>query len=150
MLSLYLSLSLYIYICICVCVYIYIYKWEVPQLGDTKYILGSTISFEPIEEIPRKTNRLASFSLYLSIYFLFFLSIYLHSIYIYIYICTGFQWEFLQVMFNPPVSMQMTVISVTVRAANDLMNRARIILKMPQITRVGGQSGAEYYVICYI
>mmetsp|Transcript_85275 Transcript_85275/g.183927 ORF Transcript_85275/g.183927 Transcript_85275/m.183927 type:complete len:1534 (+) Transcript_85275:126-4727(+) len=53
----------------------------------------------------------------------------------------GFQWEFLQVMFNPPVSMQMTVISVTVRPANDLMNRARIILKMPQITRVGGQSG---------
>mmetsp|Transcript_33263 Transcript_33263/g.88043 ORF Transcript_33263/g.88043 Transcript_33263/m.88043 type:complete len:1539 (-) Transcript_33263:138-4754(-) len=53
----------------------------------------------------------------------------------------GFQWEFLQVMFNPPVSMQQTVISITVRPANDLASRARVVLKMPQIERASGENG---------
>jgi len=57
------------------------------------------------------------------------------------YIDPGFQFAFLQVMFDPPVSMQLTTIALTVRASNNLKDRQQIILHMPQVSRVLGEDG---------
>lgn len=53
----------------------------------------------------------------------------------------GSQWDFLQVSFDPAVSKQATVISMSVRSADDLFDRMRIIFHMPSIHRADGQSG---------
>jgi len=57
------------------------------------------------------------------------------------YLDPGYQWQFLMVEFDPPKSMDVTVISLTLRSANDLSNRCRIILHLPTILRVTGSSG---------
>ncbi|CAE8582734.1 unnamed protein product, partial [Polarella glacialis] len=61
------------------------------------------------------------------------------------YIDPGFQWEFLMVGFKPAVSMSPTVMSLTIRPANSISNRARIILKLPKIQRVLNESGVVYF-----
>eukprot|EP00435_Cladocopium_sp_Y103_P053061 s143_g16.t2 len=53
----------------------------------------------------------------------------------------GLQWEFLRVSFDPPVSQHVTIIHLTLRPANALTDRARIILTMPLVTRVNNVSG---------
>eukprot|EP00434_Breviolum_minutum_P028828 symbB.v1.2.025500.t2/scaffold2452.1/size150514/1 len=53
----------------------------------------------------------------------------------------GLQWSFLRVSFDPPISQHVTIIHLTLRPANALSARARIILTMPLITRVNNVSG---------
>lgn len=48
----------------------------------------------------------------------------------------GFQWDFLMVQFHPPLARALTKIDLTLRSANDLSDRCRIILHLPGITRV--------------
>lgn len=57
------------------------------------------------------------------------------------FIDPGLQWEFLRVSFEPPISQHVTIIHLTLRPANALTDRARIILSMPEITRVNNVSG---------
>jgi hypothetical protein len=57
------------------------------------------------------------------------------------YLDPGFQFAFLQVMFNPPLSQHFAVIQLTLRSATDLSNRNRIILHVPSITRIPAVSG---------
>lgn len=57
------------------------------------------------------------------------------------FIDPGYQWEFLQVQFNPPTSKATTTISLILSSANDLGERCRIILKLPTVTRVINASG---------
>lgn len=57
------------------------------------------------------------------------------------YIDAGFQWEFLQVILAPPVSMQLTTISLTLRPANVLKDRQQIVMYMPQIRREADKDG---------
>lgn len=52
------------------------------------------------------------------------------------YLDPGFQWDFIMVQFHPPVAYQLTVIELTLRPADDLRDRFRVILSLPQITRV--------------
>ncbi|CAJ1417799.1 unnamed protein product [Effrenium voratum] len=54
----------------------------------------------------------------------------------------GLQWEFLRVSFDPPISRHVTVIHLTLRPANSLTDRARIILSMPTVERVNNVSGS--------
>ncbi|CAK0837271.1 unnamed protein product, partial [Prorocentrum cordatum] len=58
------------------------------------------------------------------------------------YIDPGSQWGFLQVSFDPAVSKQPTVISLTIRPDDDLTDQARIIFYLPTISRASGLSGA--------
>jgi len=58
------------------------------------------------------------------------------------YIDPGFQWEFLQLTFDPPQAHQLSIISLTIRPANDLQDQYRIILHLPTIVRVPDESGA--------
>eukprot|EP00927_Polykrikos_kofoidii_P021047 TRINITY_DN20070_c0_g1_i1.p1 TRINITY_DN20070_c0_g1~~TRINITY_DN20070_c0_g1_i1.p1 ORF type:complete len:1612 (+),score=301.09 TRINITY_DN20070_c0_g1_i1:309-4838(+) len=53
----------------------------------------------------------------------------------------GYQWEFIQVTFDPPVSRALTQIGLTFRAANDLGDRRRIILHVPGVVREDGGTG---------
>mmetsp|Transcript_70728 Transcript_70728/g.165888 ORF Transcript_70728/g.165888 Transcript_70728/m.165888 type:complete len:1497 (+) Transcript_70728:104-4594(+) len=53
----------------------------------------------------------------------------------------GLQWEFLRVAFDPPVSSHITIVHLTLRPANALSERARIILSMPTVERVNNVSG---------
>ncbi|CAE7830187.1 RDH8 [Symbiodinium microadriaticum] len=53
----------------------------------------------------------------------------------------GLQWEFLRVAFAPPVSSSLTIIHLTIRPANPLTDRARIILSMPLVQRENNVSG---------
>mmetsp|Transcript_73562 Transcript_73562/g.157668 ORF Transcript_73562/g.157668 Transcript_73562/m.157668 type:complete len:1505 (-) Transcript_73562:114-4628(-) len=57
------------------------------------------------------------------------------------FIDAGFQWQYLRVDFDPPASRQPTVISLTFRSANDLINKATIVMHLPSITRSTGESG---------
>lgn len=59
------------------------------------------------------------------------------------FIDPGLQWEFLRVSFEPPISQHVTIIHLTLRPANALTDRARIILSMPEITRVNNVSGED-------
>jgi len=58
------------------------------------------------------------------------------------FIDPGFQFEFSQIIFDPPVSMQLCTIALTVRPANDLKDRQQIILYMQAITRVMDEDGS--------
>jgi len=63
------------------------------------------------------------------------------------YIDPGFQFDFLQVQFNPPLSQHLAVISLTMRTATPLDNRCLIRLHLPSITRepeVAGISVIEF------
>jgi len=53
----------------------------------------------------------------------------------------GLQWDFLRVAFAPPVSSSLTIIHLTIRPANPLTDRARIILSMPLVQRENNVSG---------
>ncbi|CAE7417116.1 RDH8 [Symbiodinium natans] len=53
----------------------------------------------------------------------------------------GLQWQFLRVAFAPPVSSSLTIIHLTIRPANALSDRARIILSMPSVQRENNVSG---------
>jgi hypothetical protein len=57
------------------------------------------------------------------------------------YIDPGSQWGFLQVSFDPAVSKQPTVISMTIRPDDELTDMARIIFYLPTISRASGTSG---------
>lgn len=57
------------------------------------------------------------------------------------YIDPGFQFQFLQIIFNPPVSKQLTKVIFSVRSSNDLKDRQQIILVMPMIHRVADEDG---------
>eukprot|EP00928_Gymnodinium_smaydae_P007329 TRINITY_DN12649_c0_g3_i2.p1 TRINITY_DN12649_c0_g3~~TRINITY_DN12649_c0_g3_i2.p1 ORF type:complete len:1560 (-),score=383.63 TRINITY_DN12649_c0_g3_i2:256-4455(-) len=57
------------------------------------------------------------------------------------YIDPGYQWEYIQVEFDPPVSTEKAVVALTFRSANDLMDRARIVFYTPGLTRVNRVSG---------
>eukprot|EP00929_Paragymnodinium_shiwhaense_P063655 TRINITY_DN31811_c0_g1_i1.p1 TRINITY_DN31811_c0_g1~~TRINITY_DN31811_c0_g1_i1.p1 ORF type:complete len:1738 (+),score=312.78 TRINITY_DN31811_c0_g1_i1:62-5215(+) len=51
------------------------------------------------------------------------------------YIDAGLQWDFIQVMFEPPISKELTVVILSFRPANLLTDRRRIIFHMPSIVR---------------
>lgn len=57
------------------------------------------------------------------------------------YLDPGFQWEFLHVAFTPPIAQHTTVISLTMRSANDLGLQAQIIVYLSRVTRVSGGTG---------
>jgi hypothetical protein len=57
------------------------------------------------------------------------------------YIDPGFQWEFLHVAFTPPIAQHTTVISLTLRSANDLGAQAQIIVYLNRVTRTSGGTG---------
>lgn len=57
------------------------------------------------------------------------------------FIDPGYQWEYFQVEFDPPVSMSDCVMMVTFRSANDISDSARIIFHAPGIQRVNGETG---------
>jgi hypothetical protein len=57
------------------------------------------------------------------------------------YIDPGFQFDFLQILFDPPLSQHLATISLILRSATPLSNRNRIIVHLPQITREPPISG---------
>lgn len=57
------------------------------------------------------------------------------------FIDPGFQWEFLFVVFSPPIAQHTTVISLTLRSANDLGDQTQIIIYLSRVTRVAAGSG---------
>lgn len=57
------------------------------------------------------------------------------------YIDPGFQFEFVQVQFDPPLSEHEAVISLTLTSSTNLADRSRIILHLPSVSRVTPVSG---------
>merc|ERR1719313_1989972 len=56
-------------------------------------------------------------------------------------IVRGNYWKHLQLQFEPPLSLSFAVVSVIVQSAQDITNRARIVVTIPGFTRKGMQSG---------
>merc|ERR1719375_1053296 len=56
-------------------------------------------------------------------------------------IVRGNYWKHLQLQFQPPLSLSMSIVSVIVQSAQDISNQARIIVRIPGFTRKGMQSG---------
>jgi hypothetical protein len=57
------------------------------------------------------------------------------------YIDPGYQFDFIQMFFDPPLSKHLAVISLILRSATPLSNRNRIILHLPNINREPPVSG---------
>jgi len=57
------------------------------------------------------------------------------------YIDPGYQFDYLQILFDPPLSQHLTVISLIMRSATPLGNQNRIILHLPEISREPPESG---------
>jgi hypothetical protein len=56
-------------------------------------------------------------------------------------ILRGNFWRHLQLKFNPPLSLSLAVVSVIVQSAQDIINQARIVVRVPGLTRRGGFEG---------